>query len=47
MWLKGYGYENMKTASILRDYNTIKMNLKSGEFQITFDNGSVGIYEAV
>ena len=47
MQIEGYGYENMLTANIYRDPNTIKLNLKGGEFQINFDNGSVGIYEAV
>ena len=32
MQLEGYGYENMLTANIYRDPNTVKMNLKGGEF---------------
>lgn len=47
MQVVGYGYENMLKAHMQRNANTIKLDLTGGEFQINFDNGSVGIYEAL
>jgi hypothetical protein len=40
MQIKGYGYENMKKASIKRTANTILFALTGGEFELSFFDGS-------
>lgn len=46
MHLRGYGFENMSKAKVLRTFNTVELPLNGGEIQLNFADGTVSLFTA-